>query len=76
MDSILEAVLTVSPNRQYRGILIPTTPAAQGPEMDRKEEVETMESQSAVKWGKSVLRITILNTSFYGDMAEGVKSEL
>ena len=25
--SILEAVLTVSPNKQYRGILIPTTPA-------------------------------------------------
>ena len=30
-DSILEAVLTVSPNRQYRGIVSPTTPAAQGP---------------------------------------------
>jgi hypothetical protein len=32
VDSILEAVLTVSPNRQYRGILSPTTPATQGPE--------------------------------------------
>ena len=30
-DSILEAVLTVSPNRQYRGMVSPTTPAAQGP---------------------------------------------
>ena len=30
-DSILEAVLTVSPNRQYLGILWPTTPATQGP---------------------------------------------
>ena len=27
MDSILEAVLTVSPNKQYRGIFKPTTPA-------------------------------------------------
>ena len=25
-DSILDAVLTVSPKRQYRGIVIPTTP--------------------------------------------------
>ena len=31
-DSILEAVLTVSPNRQYRGIFNPTTPATTGPE--------------------------------------------
>ena len=29
--SILEAVLTVSPNRQYRGIVSPTTPATQEP---------------------------------------------
>lgn len=31
VDSIRDAVLTVSPNKQYLGILIPTTPAAQGP---------------------------------------------
>ena len=31
VDSILEAVLTVSPNKQYLGIVIPTTPAQQGP---------------------------------------------
>lgn len=31
VDSILEAVLTVSPNRQYLGIINPTTPATQGP---------------------------------------------
>ena len=30
-DSILDAVLTVSPKRQYRGIVIPTTPATTGP---------------------------------------------
>ena len=30
-DSILLAVLTVSPNKQYRGILLPTTPATTGP---------------------------------------------
>lgn len=32
MDSILEAVFTVSPKRQYRGMVRPTTPATQGPE--------------------------------------------
>ena len=31
VDSIRDAVLTVSPNKQYLGIFIPTTPAAQGP---------------------------------------------
>lgn len=31
LDSILEAVLTVSPKRQYRGILRPTTPATHEP---------------------------------------------
>lgn len=31
VDSILEAVFTVSPNRQYLGIVKPTTPATQGP---------------------------------------------
>ena len=30
-DSIREEVLTVSPNRQYRGIFRPTTPATTGP---------------------------------------------
>ena len=29
--SILEATFTVSPNKQYLGILIPMTPATQGP---------------------------------------------
>lgn len=29
---ILEAVLTVSPKKQYLGTLIPTTPATAGPE--------------------------------------------
>lgn len=32
VDSILEAVFTVSPNKQYRGIVRPTTPAQHGPE--------------------------------------------
>ena len=31
VDSILLAVLTVSPKRQYLGILTPTTPAQHGP---------------------------------------------
>ena len=30
VDSILEAVLTVSPNKQYRGIVSPTTPENKG----------------------------------------------
>ena len=34
LDSILLAVLTVSPNKQYLGIFTPTTPAQQGPEKD------------------------------------------
>jgi len=31
LDSILEAVLTVSPNRQYLGMVNPTTPVTTGP---------------------------------------------
>lgn len=31
LDSIRLAVLTVSPNRQYRGMVSPTTPATTGP---------------------------------------------
>lgn len=31
MDFIRDAVLTVSPNRQYRGRMEPTIPAIQGP---------------------------------------------
>lgn len=39
VDSILEAVFTVSPNKQYRGILVPTTPATTAPvkEMEKKD---------------------------------------
>lgn len=32
VDSIRDAVFTVSPKRQYRGMVSPTTPATQGPE--------------------------------------------
>lgn len=31
LDSILDAVLTVSPNRQYLGMVSPTTPATTEP---------------------------------------------
>lgn len=31
VDSIREAILTASPNKQYRGIFLPTTPAAMVP---------------------------------------------
>lgn len=38
VDSILEAVVTVSPNRQYLGMVKPTTPATQGPlEVTRRQ---------------------------------------
>ena len=30
-DSIRDALLTVSPNKQYLGMAVPTTPAATGP---------------------------------------------
>jgi len=36
VDCILEAVLTVSPKKQYLGTLIPTTPATTGPECTPK----------------------------------------
>lgn len=36
LDSIREAVLTVSPKRQYLGILSPTTPATAGPDMKKE----------------------------------------
>lgn len=36
VDSILEAVFTVSPNKQYRGILVPTTPATTAPVKEKK----------------------------------------
>ncbi len=35
-DCILEAVLMVSPKRQYRGILLPTTPATMLPKVVKK----------------------------------------
>ena len=35
-DSIKEAIYTVSPNRQYRGIFVPTTPATTGPGLEIK----------------------------------------
>ena len=41
VDSILDAVLTVSPNKQYLGIVKPTTPATTGPvcNPDKKKHV-------------------------------------
>ena len=40
VDSILLAVFTVSPNRQYLGILTPTTPAQQGPITLKKNDYD------------------------------------
>ena len=38
VDSILLAVLTVSPKRQYLGILTPTTPAQHGPLQNKRSK--------------------------------------
>lgn len=38
LDSMSDAVVTVSPNRQYLGIVRPTTPATTGPESDRSDK--------------------------------------
>lgn len=43
VDSIRDAVLTVSPNRQYRGIVRPTTPATTGPETHNTQAYITLE---------------------------------
>lgn len=40
-DSMREAVFTVSPNKQYRGIFKPTTPATHGPVCRRNSEIST-----------------------------------
>ena len=37
VDSILDAVLTVSPNKQYLGIFRPTTPEQTGPLNNNKK---------------------------------------
>ena len=42
LDSILDAVLTVSPNKQYLGILHPTTPAAHGPKKNLKVSLSSI----------------------------------
>ena len=39
VDSILEAVFTVSPKRQYRGIVVPTTPATTGPTRIKRRSI-------------------------------------
>ena len=40
VDSILDAVLTVSPNKQYLGIFRPTTPEQTGPLNNKKIDIE------------------------------------
>lgn len=65
-DSILEARCTVSPKRQYLGLLDPTTPATTGPAMKQKQKVniwmpcwqyiyrmktlKTINATSTIKW--------------------------
>lgn len=43
VDSIRDAVLTVSPNRQYRGMVRPTTPATTGPAKHSGRSSDTQE---------------------------------
>ena len=48
-DSILEARFTVSPKRQYLGMMLPTTPATTGPvfrPVDSKETVSEYDVDS------------------------------
>jgi len=42
VDSILDAVLTVSPNKQYLGIVSPTTPATTGPVCNPERNRQTV----------------------------------
>ena len=49
VDSILDAVLTVSPNKQYLGIFRPTTPEQTGPLNNKKNDSDiAMVTQCAV----------------------------
>ncbi len=43
---ILDAVFTVSPNKQYRGILLPTIPATHGPKTKTKKFVNALERET------------------------------
>jgi len=55
-DSILEAVLTVSPNKQYRGIVMPTTPATTGP----GEEKNSVHKKSWLQEGNNAKYLSII----------------
>ena len=68
--SILDAVFTVSPNKQYLGIFRPTTPATQGPEItiqpskypfarfiDLQEIQETLYYRNAFQFEASIARL-------------------
>lgn len=50
VDSIREAVLTVSPKRQYRGMVRPTTPATQGPEKHNNNQCRALKIHTADEW--------------------------
>lgn len=49
VDSIRDAVLTVSPNRQYRGMVRPTTPATTGPAKHNRRSSHTGEATGSGK---------------------------
>ncbi len=58
LDSMRDAVFTVSPKRQYRGILIPTTPATQEPTAVRTREKGEKDTNPFVVEGQDSVKKT------------------
>ena len=67
VDSILEAMLTVSPNKQYRGIVVPTTPATTGPDKINKVLYHIFGS-TAVKKLRFCFKFSSVNAHIYISM--------
>ena len=67
VDSILEAMLTVSPNKQYGGIVVPTTPATTGPDKINKVLYHIFGS-NAVKKLRFCFKFSLVNAHIYFSM--------
>lgn len=67
VDSILEAMLTVSPNKQYRGIVVPTTPATTGPDKINKILYHIFGS-TAIKKLRFCFKFSSVNAHIYISM--------
>lgn len=74
MDFILDAVLTVSPNRQYRGRMEPTIPAMQGPVRNCSKIVNS--EQNFFKCVNNLVSIQTgvdANSEFYPSVSKNCK---